>query len=58
MIFVYRCERCGDFEADHRIGKAPKKKKCPECGKLAARCFTPPSIRFNGSGFHVNDYPK
>lgn len=58
MIFVYKCNDCGEFEANYKIGKAPKKKKCPSCGKQGERMFTPPSIKFNGSGFHVNDYAK
>jgi putative FmdB family regulatory protein len=57
--YEYECQGCAHtFEVFQNINE-PRKKKCPECKKLKLkRLFGVPSIKFIGSGFYVNDYPK
>jgi len=58
--YPFRCEDCQidkDLEF-HVIQRKLDPPHCPNCGKPMKRVFTPPAIRFVGSGFHVNDYPK
>ena len=56
--YVYRCIECGEeMEVMHRANDwGPD--KCLKCyGKLKRKIFPTPSI-FNGTGFHVTDYPR
>ena len=55
--YTWACYDCETgWERDYRMGKAPKKTKCAECGKLCERSYDTPSIKFIGSGFYCNDY--
>lgn len=58
-IYNYACDGCEIFwERECRMGKAPKRTKCPECKKFGYRSYNTPAIRFVGSGFYCNDYGK
>lgn len=56
--YDYQCDACDhQFELYQGINE-PKKKKCPECGKLKLRRLigTGAAIVFKGSGFYQTDY--
>lgn len=58
-IYEYRCEACDyEFEVLQKMNE-PAKKKCPKCNKLKLKkMLSTPGLKFVGSGFYVNDYPK
>lgn len=53
MIFEFICEECRlIYEKDASISKPPKRKKCPECGKMNPRAYiTPPAVHFATNDF-------
>lgn len=56
--YEYECDACEHaFEVYQGIND-PKKRKCPECGKLKLRRLlgTGSAIVFKGSGFYQTDY--
>ena len=56
--YDYECKKCSHtWEAFQPITAAPLK-KCPECGKSAAKRVIGPGagIIFKGSGFYLTDY--
>ncbi len=56
--YDYECDACQHaFELYQGIND-PKKKKCPECGKLKLRRLlgTGAAVVFKGSGFYQTDY--
>jgi putative FmdB family regulatory protein len=55
--YVYRCSKCGHvFEEFHGI-KDTKPRKCPKCGKRAAKVPAGGAgLLFKGSGFYLTDY--
>ncbi len=56
--YDYQCDACDHkFELFQGIND-PKKKKCPECGKLKLRRLlgTGGAVVFKGSGFYQTDY--
>jgi len=58
-IYEYRCDACEhEFELLQKINERAKR-KCPQCGKLKLKkLLGAPGLKFVGSGFYVNDYPK
>jgi putative FmdB family regulatory protein len=55
--YEYRCTRCDHrFEAVHAVGETVD--RCERCGGPVRRVFSPPTLIFKGSGFHVHDYRK
>jgi putative FmdB family regulatory protein len=42
--YDYRCVNCGDFEAAHPIGTAPREQPCDRCGATAARVLLAPAL--------------
>jgi putative FmdB family regulatory protein len=55
-LYPYRCTEC-----DHRFEKiqhfySKPEKVCPKCGGALERPLTVPGLKFNGSGWYVNDY--
>jgi putative FmdB family regulatory protein len=61
-IYEYQCDTekgCGHrFELMQRFDD-PVPETCPECGKKRVkRLISIPALKFIGSGFYVNDYPK
>jgi putative FmdB family regulatory protein len=56
--YDYECDACDHaFEVYQGI-TAPKKRKCPKCGKLKLRRLlgTGAAVVFKGSGFYQTDY--
>lgn len=56
--YDYHCDHCEhEFELFQGIND-PKKRKCPECGKLKLRRLigTGAAVVFKGSGFYQTDY--
>jgi putative FmdB family regulatory protein len=56
--YDYQCDACDHkFELYQGIND-PKKKKCPECGRLKLRRLlgTGAAVVFKGSGFYQTDY--
>jgi putative FmdB family regulatory protein len=56
--YDYECDACGhSFEIFQGINE-PKKRKCPECGKLKLRRLLGmgAAVVFKGSGFYQTDY--
>lgn len=55
--YIYECDKCGVFECFHSI--KDKLDKCPNCNNNIQRVVGSrvgcPSIKFNGTGFYVND---
>ncbi len=58
--YDYRCEKCGQvFEMSHAFDAKPPETCCDEhCDGTLRRIFSPPTIIFKGSGWHVNDYGR
>jgi putative FmdB family regulatory protein len=53
--YEYKCDTCGHrWEVRQAIGDLPRA-YCPECCELGHRVFSPPLIRFKGSGFYATD---
>ncbi len=58
--YEYKCEKCGQvFEISHGFDEEPDK-TCPaeDCDGSLHRVFSPPTIIFKGSGWHVTDYGR
>ncbi len=56
--YDYKCEKCGNvFEIRHAFdAKAPDSCHGDDCDGALRRIFSPPTIIFKGSGWHVTDY--
>lgn len=57
-IYDYKCEKCSSvFELRHAFDEDPPK-TCvgDDCDGVMRRLFSPPTIIFKGSGWHVTDY--
>jgi len=44
-IYEYRCDRHDVFEITRALGTAPPSAECPECGAMAGRIISLPSVR-------------
>ncbi len=53
-LYEYRCESCGDFEAWRRMAELEKPMGCPECGAIAQRLFSPPSVNLNSGSVRIS----
>ena len=56
--YDYECDACGHTLEIFQGINEPKKKKCPECGKLKLRRLlgAGAAVVFKGSGFYQTDY--
>lgn len=56
-IYEYKCDSCEhQFEELQEVKEDPLT-LCPKCDKKTLRrLFGTPALKFNGSGFYVNDY--
>ncbi|MEM8736804.1 MAG: FmdB family zinc ribbon protein [Planctomycetota bacterium] len=56
--YDYECDACGHTMEIYQGINDPKKRKCPECGKLKLRRLlgTGAAVVFKGSGFYQTDY--
>lgn len=58
--YDYKCEKCGAIvELSHGFDEKPRK-TClgADCDGRLRRVFSPPTIIFKGSGWHVTDYGR
>ena len=56
-MYEYECEKGHRTSASMAINAIkPTTIDCEQCGKRAARVFSPPALRFKGSGFFSTDY--
>jgi len=58
MVFYgLHCEHCeNNWTVDRPMSKAPKKGKCPECGKMGIRDYSNAGTHFKGEGWDSNSY--
>ncbi len=58
--YDYKCEKCGQvFEVTHGFDEdSPDSCLSDSCDGTLRRVFSPPTIIFKGSGWHVNDYGR
>ena len=56
--YDYKCEKCSSvFELRHAFDEKPTSGcEADDCDGMIRRIFSPPTIIFKGSGWHVNDY--
>ena len=56
--YDYQCDACDHLFELYQGINDPKKRKCPECGKLKLRRLlgTGAAVVFKGSGFYQTDY--
>lgn len=59
-LYRYKCRNCEhEFEYLKLRSSDEEPDICPECGHDDVKQrLSKPYIKFNGSGFHVNDYPS
>lgn len=58
--YDYKCEKCGAvYEISHAFDERPRKTCLADsCDGRLRRVFSPPTIIFKGSGWHVTDYGR
>ena len=56
--YEYLCAKCGHRFEQIRKFSDKQLRKCPECGGVIEQVISAPAMRFKGSGWYVNDYPK
>lgn len=55
-LYEYRCQACGkQIERIQKFSDEPLT-TCEDCGGRLEKLFSPPAIRFKGSGWYINDY--
>lgn len=56
--YDYQCDACDHLFELYQGINDPKKRKCPECGKMKLRRLlgTGAAVVFKGSGFYQTDY--
>ncbi|MEA3399926.1 MAG: FmdB family zinc ribbon protein [Armatimonadota bacterium] len=59
-IYDYKCDKCGRvFELTHGFDEKPDDTcRADGCEGTLRRVFSPPTIIFKGSGWHVTDYGR
>jgi putative FmdB family regulatory protein len=58
-LYEYKCDECGDvFEIIQKFSDAPLESHGNGCAGRVERLVSAPSLRFKGSGWYINDYPK
>lgn len=59
MIYIYKCDEHGTFEANAPIEKGPGKiRQCPLCSQDSFRVYSSPPVHYHAQGFHKTDYDK
>ncbi len=57
-LYEYKCLTCGSsLEVLQKVNE-PRLKKCPKCGCLLKKVFSPPALQFKGSGWYITDYAQ
>lgn len=57
-LYEYRCEKCGALLEKIRKFSDKPLSKCEKCGGRLKRLLSAPAIKFKGSGWYINDYPR
>jgi len=59
-LYEWKCDDCVVFWEDlyNKPEDAPRKRKCPKCGKMRDRAVSTFGMNFIGDGFYCNDYGK
>lgn len=53
-IYEYVCLKCN--RVHEKLEHAPNTKKCPYCGHIVKRIYSPVGLVFKGHGFYTTDY--
>ena len=53
-VYEYRCSRGHHYEKTEGFD-APRQQPCPECGTMASRQISLPTVIFKGPGFYSTD---
>ncbi len=57
-LYEYKCLSCGSsLEVLQKVNE-PRLKKCPKCGGLLKKVFSPSALQFKGSGWYITDYAQ
>src|SRR5512146_679871 len=57
-LYEYQCTACRHrFEVLQRFSD-PQVTACPRCGGEVQQLFSPPAVRFKGSGWYATDYAR
>lgn len=54
--YDFRCSECAETFEVTRPMSAKGDERCPTCGAVAKKVFSPVGVAFKGSGFHNTDY--
>ncbi len=55
-LYEYKCLACRSLLEVLQKVNEPRLKKCPKCGGLLKKVFSPSAIQFKGSGWYITDY--
>lgn len=56
-IYEYRCNQCAHQDSDIESFKAPRVKKCPQCGKRSfVRLVSAAAFHLKGGGWYETDF--
>lgn len=56
-IYEYQCDKCGHKDSEIESFDAPRRKKCPRCGKRSfARLISAASFHLKGGGWYATDF--
>ena len=59
MYYEYQCQDCGyKFELKRSISEVKKYEKCPQCGGIAEKILTKPTVIFKGGGWADKNYDQ
>ena len=54
--YDFRCTECDENFEVTRPMSSTGEERCPACGAVARKVFSPFGVAFKGSGFHNTDY--
>ena len=57
-LYEYKCLACCSLLEVLQKVNEPRLKKCPKCGGLLKKVFSPPAIQFKCSGWYINYYAQ
>jgi putative FmdB family regulatory protein len=57
-LYEYHCKNCDYIFEKLQSFKSTLMRECPKCSGELIVPITTSSLRFNGTGFYINDYGK